>query len=122
MAKISRASRKPIYSILALSLFISIAYAGYKYMMPEPESAGIFLVAPTELEYGNTTITGLLTKDASDGKAGTFIVVLPDSRPVTLDAPGLDSMVGSTVEVAGLLIPGDSMFPMKMFVESIKAK
>lgn len=112
---------KTRWSLLVILIIASFAtYLGLKYLTPKPESAGIFLVASPDLTYGETTISGVLTKDAPAGKKGSFILVLPDSRPVVLDLTGLDAFLGQNVEVAGMLIPADEISPLMMTVKSIK--
>lgn len=113
-------TRWPLLIILIVATIIT--YLGFKYLSPKPKSAGIFLVAPTNLTYGDTTIEGILTKDSPASVKGTFLVVLPDSRPVVLDAPGLDGMIGNSVVVSGKLVPADDIFPMMMFVKTIHVK
>lgn len=114
-----RVSRKPIYLVLAFSLLVAICFGLYKtYFSPAP--APIFLINPAQLEYGQTTISGIIQKDVPAGKKGTFLLVLSDSRPVLLDVQGIDNLIGLKVSVTGTLSPSpDSFSPMSMVVQKI---
>ncbi len=106
--------------IIILIIFGAISYAGYKYFMPAPQQADIFAITPVSIQYGETTVSGLLRKDSPEGVDGNYLLVLDDSRIVVLDVVGLDKLVGSTVSVSGILTPAsDELHPMTMSVSTI---
>lgn len=116
MSKSRRVSRKPIYTILALSLILALGFSAYRYFYtPAP----IFLITQDTLEYGDTTVVGTLRKDAPVGKPGTYLLVLSDSRAILLDVKGLDNLLGLSVSATGYLLPADGDTPMSMTVSSI---
>lgn len=116
MSKSRRVSRKPIYTILALSLILALGFSAYRYFYtPAP----IFLITQDTLEYGDTTVVGTLRKDAPVGKPGTYLLVLSDSRAILLDVKGLDNLLGLSISVTGYLLPADGDTPMSMTVSSI---
>lgn len=116
--RLRRASRKPLYVILALSLFIAISYVGFRTLYP-PTPASIFLVDTIPLEYGDTTISGTLRKDSPVGEDGKYLLILSDSRPVLLDAQGVDNLLGLSISVTGYLLPTDGDTPISMTVNTI---
>jgi len=116
-----RPSSKPLYVILGLSLFIALAYVGFRTLYP-PQPSSIFLITPTPLEYGDTTISGTLRKDSPVGQDGNFLLILDDSRPILLDVKGLDNLLGLSVSVTGYLLPVDGDIPMSMTVSSISTQ
>lgn len=102
-----------------LSLMLALGYVGFRYLYP-PQSADIFVIGQaTPLEYGDTTVTGTLTKDSPLGEPGTYLLVLPDSQIIVLEINGLDALVGTKVTVTGILLPAASAIPMTMTVDSI---
>jgi len=116
MSKSRRVSRKPIYTILVLSLILALGFATYRSLYtPTP----IFLITQNTLEYGDTTVVGTLRKDSPVGKPGTYLLVLSDSRAITLDVKGLDNLLGFSVSVTGYLLPANGDTPMSMTVSSI---
>lgn len=105
--------------VLILSFVIAFGFVGYRYLYP-PTPAPIFMINTMQLEYGETTITGILQKDSPIGNNGSYILVLSDMRPVLLDAQGLDNFLGLKVTIAGVLSPAiDSDLPMTMKVNEI---
>ncbi len=113
-----RLSSKPLYLILGLSLFIALAYVGFRTLYP-PQPSSIFLINPTTLEYGDTTISGTLRKDSPIGQDGNYLLILDDSRPILLDVKGLDNLLGFPVTAQGYLLPADNNNPMFMTIKSI---
>jgi hypothetical protein len=72
------------------------------------------------LTYGVSTVNGTMTKTTSAAKNSQYILILPDTRPILLNAQGLDNLVGRQVSVSGILTPKiDDMTPMTMFVNTI---
>lgn len=122
MVKTRRASRKPLYIILAFSLVVALGYAGFNYLYP-PQSSQIMAITPAEISYGHTVVTGKLIKDAPLGKNGNYLIALQDMRVIYLTAGNIDGLVGSEVMASGLLSPpknpGD---PMIMVVSAIELK
>lgn len=116
----SKSRPKTRWSLIAILLVAAaLTYTGFRYLYP-PQSADIFVVESTPLQYGDTTITGELRKDAPVGEEGNFLLVLPDSRVIVLDVTGIDHLVGTTVSVAGYLSPTvDRSLPMYMTVQSL---
>lgn len=97
-----------------------LTYAGFKYLAPQAEPAPIFLITPTVVEYGDTTITGTLRKDVPIGEEGNYLLVLDDSRPVLLDVQAIDNLLDLNVSVSGTLSPApNSSSPMSMVVQKI---
>lgn len=118
-----RRAHKTRWNLIILLLVASaLTYAGYKYFMPAPQSAEIFLITPASLEYGDTTISGVLRKDTAVGQKGNYLVILADSRPVLLDIQGLDNLLGAEVSVSGYLTPSDSDSLISMKVNSLTLK
>jgi hypothetical protein len=105
--------------IIILIIFGAISYAGYKYFMPAPQQADIFAITPVSLTYGETTVSGILQKDSAVSSSGNYLLILPDSRPITLDVKGLDNLLGMSVNVSGFLLPADQYGPMFMQVKTI---
>ena len=62
-----------------------------------------------------------VTIQKNDSKSEqVFILVLADSRPVLLDATGLDTLLDQQVSVTGYLNPQfDDLTPLTMFVEEV---
>ena len=116
----SRASRKPLYIILALSLALSIGYVSLRPYFT-PQSPQIMAIDPSiSLTYGDTTVSGILQKDSPVAKPGNFILVLPDLRTIVLDVQGLDSLIGKPVSVSGNLSPApDTNSAMTMTVTQV---
>ena len=120
MSKPRRVSRKPIYTILALSLFIALGFAAFRALYP-PAPANIFLINPVPLQYGDTIVTGKLQKDTAIGIEGNYLLVLADGKLILLDIQGLDSFVGQSVTISGVLAPASAKgLPMTMTLTSIK--
>ncbi|MFZ2200033.1 MAG: hypothetical protein WAV40_04565 [Microgenomates group bacterium] len=118
-----RRVHKTRWNLIILLLIASVlSYAGYKYLLPHPQSAEIFLITPASLDYGDTTISGVLRKDTAVGEKGNYLVILPDSRPVLLDIQGLDNLIGAEVSVTGYLTPldGESLISMKVSSLTLK--
>ena len=119
MAKSRRvkSSRKSIYLILILVLVGILSYSYYRSQLTPTD---IFVIEESVVQYGDTTVTGTLTKDAVVGDPGNYILALPDGRPIILDAQGLDGFLGATVHVTGNLAPAtDSLSSMTMTVTTI---
>lgn len=120
MTKFKSKSKSTSYvrrSLLFIVLSIFAAVMGYgiynKYL--RPASAPIFLIEQTPLAYGETTLTGYLTKDSED----SFILVVPENRAISLDVSGLDHLLTKTVTVKGVLIPPEGSLPGYMSVKSL---
>ena len=116
-------ARKHKYTIIFFPLsiiiltFILINFNKYR---KNQRASEIFLIEETSLSLGQTTITGILQKDSPTGKTGTYLLVLPDSRPVILDIVGLDNLVGKRVNVTGNLTPSSKAgLPLSMTVSEI---
>ncbi len=117
MPKAKKISRKPIYLILGLSLIGSIGYISYRSMV---QPSDIFVIQESPVTFGDTMVTGSLRKDAPVGTAGTYLLILPDGRPIVLDAQGLDGLVGADVTVTGYLSPAiDAGSSMTMAVNTL---
>ena len=116
-----RPSSKPLYAILGLSLFIALAYVGFRTLYP-PQPSSIFLISPTLLEYGDTTVSGTLRKDSPVGQDGNYLLILDDSRPVLLDVKGIDNLLGQYVSVQGTLLPPESGDIGYMIVTQVSTK
>ncbi len=118
---VRRGSRQSIFIILGLSLVLSLGFVYFKSQKTDsPQSAGIFVVtsAPT---YGDTSISGVLRKDAPAGSPGKYILVNEDGVPIILDSTGVDNLIGSPVVVKGNLSRSvDGVAPMTMKVVSIE--
>ena len=99
--------------IVILILAFALTYSGYKYFF-RPTPAPIFLIAPTSLEYGDTSLRGVLRKDVPAGQPGTYLLALPDGRPVRLNISDSDHLLGQPVTVSGYLTPaqGDNILSM----------
>jgi hypothetical protein len=96
MSKSRRASRKPIYTILALSLAIALGFAAYRPLYPRP----IFLINPDQ-----------------PGKLRHLSLVLR-LRPILLDVKGLNVSL-APVSVTGYLLLADGDTPMSMIVSRL---
>ena len=115
-------SNKPIYLILLVSLVLSIGYLSLRKIFT-PQPSGVFFIEPTTMQYGNTTITGVLQKSSPLGVEGDYILVLPDARIIILDVNGLDQLVGSDVVVTGNLVaPSITNDQLTMQVSKITVK
>jgi len=108
-----------MYLILALSLTIAIGYSVWNtYFRAQP--INIMAIEQVPLSYGDTTLTGTLQKDSPAGVDGHFILALPDMRVVELGVQGVDSLIGFTVSVSGVLSPSvASAAPLTMTVNTI---
>jgi|GEM_PF-2684200 len=104
MAKLRRRSHLPL-SYFLIPLFLLIVVLGYGYYRSLVQPSNIFLIDEAAVQYGDTTVTGTLRKDTAVGETGNYLLILPDGRPILLDAQGLDSLVGSSVIVTGTLSP-----------------
>ena len=112
-----KSSRKSLYLILALVL---VGILSYSYYRSQLTPTNIFVIEESIVQYGDTTVTGTLTKDAVVGDPGNYILSLPDGRPIILDAQGLDGFLGATVHVTGNLAPAqDKLSSMTMTVTTI---
>ena len=119
MAKSRRVISRQIWAFLLVGFALAVGLTIYRNSHPA-KTTGIFQIEPASLNYGNTTVTGTLLKDAPVGEPGTFLLVLPDSRPITLDVQDLDGLLGETLAVSGRLLPAVSdSTPMSMTVSSI---
>ncbi|HBD02083.1 MAG: hypothetical protein UX63_C0032G0004 [Microgenomates group bacterium GW2011_GWB1_46_7] len=119
MAKLRRRSHLPL-SYFLIPLFLLIVVLGYGYYRSLVQPSNIFVIEETAIQYGDTTVNGILRKDTVIGESGTYILVLPDGRPILLDVQGLDNLVGSSVIVTGNLSPAiDTLSPMTMIVNTI---
>lgn len=114
-----RASKTRWNLIIILIIFGTISYAGYKYFNSQKTPANIFVVTPSAISYGNTTITGVLRKDSPVGESGNYLLILDDSRPVVLDVKGLDHLLGNKVMVSGYLLEATKVRPLFMKVNTI---
>ena len=119
MAKLRRRSQLPL-SYFLIPLFLLIVAFGYGYYRSLVQPSGIFVINEAVVQYGDTVVSGTLRKDTTLGKSGNYLLILADGRPILLDAQGLDSLVGSSVIVTGILSPairpGSSM---TMIVDTI---
>ena len=119
MAKLRRRSQLPL-SYFLIPLFLLIVALGYGYYRSLVQPSGIFVINEAVVQYGDTVVSGTLRKDTTLGKSGNYLLILADGRPILLDAQGLDSLVGSSVIVTGILSPairpGSSM---TMIVDTI---
>jgi len=119
MAKLRRRSHLPL-SYFLIPLFLLIVALGYGYYRSLVQASNIFLIDEAAIQYGDTVVSGTLRKDTTLGKSGNYLLILADGRPILLDAQGLDSLVGSSVIVTGILSPairpGSSM---TMIVDTI---
>lgn len=112
-----RTAKKTRWNLLVLlGLAFILSYAGYQYFMsaPAPQSADIFVIAEP-LEYGDTTLTGILRKDSAVGKTGKFYLALKDGQTVELSySKNLDNMISKRVTVMGYLTPksGAQVYPV----------
>ena len=106
--------------IIILIIFGAISYAGLKYFMPAPQQADIFAIMPDQLTYGNTTVDGVIQKDAPAGEQGVYFLALPDFRHITLEITGIDNLLGLHVSVNGYLEPATENSPIKMLVTSVR--
>jgi hypothetical protein len=116
----SKFSRAPIYTFIIL--LSALLYVSYQYFLPHPQANGVFAVTTpmVSLTYGVSTVNGTMTKTTSAAKNSQYILILPDTRPILLNAQGLDNLVGRQVSVSGILTPKiDDMTPMTMFVNTI---
>jgi hypothetical protein len=112
--RLNRASRKPVYLVIAFSLLLAIGYAVYKsYFAPTP--ANVMVIEPAPLTYGMTTISGGLHKDSQGG----FVLVLPDRRVVALDVKGIDNLDGMPVTVTGNLTQALTMSVAKITLQNL---
>jgi|GEM_PF-3035744 len=116
--KTTRVSRRPVLIILGLSLLLTLGFVSYRMLYP-PAPVKIFSITPIPLEYGDTTITGVLRKDSPVGKVGQYTLILKDTRAIFLDVKNIDSLLGSQVYVQGLLIPPEGKTPGFMKVNKI---
>lgn len=117
-----RVSHKSLFIFLGFALLAIIGFGVWRiYLRPAPSAIDIFAVGQSELSYGDTTVSGTLRKDAPSGQSGTYILVLPDGRPILLDVSGLDSLLSKSVVVSGNLSPSVGDSPMTMVVSSVKA-
>lgn len=119
MAKARRVkpSRTPLYIFLALVL---VGIFSYRYYRSSLSPADIFVIQESPVTFGDTMVTGNLRKDAPAGEDGTYLLILPDGRPIILDAQGLDGLVGADVTATGYLSPAaDANSSMTMAVSTI---
>jgi hypothetical protein len=107
--------------IIILIIFGAISYAGLKYFMPAPQQADIFAITPVEIQYGETTVSGVLRKDSPAGGEGNYLLELDDMRIIVLEVSGVDNLLGQNILVSGILSPATSeLHPMSMLVSLIK--
>lgn len=110
---------KPKTRWLLVSILIAasaLTYFGYRYFLQPPtaQPADIFMIA-SELEYGDTTISGLIQKDTTLNKEGKYYLVLEDGHVIELLSSGLDSMVNRQVTAYGYLTPKIDEFSLPLF-------
>lgn len=74
----------------------------------------------SNLQYGRTTISGTLIKDAALGSVGRFYLAQNDGTYILLNTKDLDNLVGSSVSVYGTLTPptSEESFPY-MVIEQL---
>lgn len=112
-----KSSRKSIYLLLALILVGILSYSYYRSQLTPTD---IFMIEESPVTFGDTIVTGSLRKDAPIGEKGNYLLVLPDGRPILLDAQGLDGLMGADVTVTGYLSPAaDKSSAMTMAVNTI---
>ena len=100
-----RASRKPLYLILALSLLLAISYVTLRsYLTPAPLDIDII----STLSYGPVELDGYIQKDAPVGEKGQYLFVAPSTNILVIEAQNLDFFVGSKVHATGTMIPPTS--------------
>lgn len=119
----AKSKKLPVYLIVA-SLALAVLGLWWfqnKKTSSSAETAGIFVVTP--LEYGNTTLSGVIQKDAAVGDVGKYYLVTSDSHTILLDAQDIDAMIDETVVATGYLTPpaaeGDLPY---MIVSSMESK
>jgi hypothetical protein len=119
----SKKSRRkfPVVVVVIGFMIIGALWGAYRFSPHQSASLpGIFVITP--LEYGNTTLIGVLQKDTSVGKAGKYLLTVND-RIILLDTSGVDSLVGTSVKVAGYLTPPiDSTSLPTMSVTSMESQ
>ncbi len=98
-------SLHPLRTLAILIFLGGFAYGAWGKSVGQP--ADIFVVAEP-LIYGDTTLTGIIQKDAGLGQEGNYYLTLSDGRIIGLDATGIDTMVSREVVVSGYLYPKES--------------
>lgn len=113
---------KSLYLVIAISLVIT-GYIGVRSYLT-PQTANIMEIAPVNIQYGHTTVTGTIQKNsASSYGIVSYTLMLRDLRAIKLDVQDLDSLVGAEVQVTGELSPPPvANYPMTMTVSEIKLK
>lgn len=88
--------------VLSLIILGGLSYSLYRVIPRQP--ANVFLVTePTS--YGEVTMAGTIYKDAPTNQEGIYYLYTADGRAITLDAVGIDPMIGLAVIVSGQLSP-----------------
>jgi len=107
MSKSRRASRKPIYIIITLSLTLAIGYSLWNtYLRPEPVK--VMVVGQENLAYGEVSLFGSIRKESlSNGKLN-YVLITDTGRALPLNVTGIDTLIGFKVKVTGLYLPLDS--------------
>lgn len=90
--------------IVILLVAATLTYTLFRYLYP-PQPADIFLIDSASLNYGETTLTGVLNKNAPAGEEGDYLLVLPEGNVIVLDVEGVDNLLGLTISAQGFLLP-----------------
>lgn len=121
MPKRRKKSSNPVTPLLLILSFLIATLGVYSYVRFRPVGpAEIFLVEPVALSEGETTLAGTLVKDSPAGEEGTYLLILADSRIVSLDIQDADALLGLPVIVEGLLtLPSSASDSPSMIVVSL---
>lgn len=113
-------SSPPSYTMPLLVLALLIAtLAVYAYIRFRPVAvAEIFVIDPTPLSQGPTTLSGTLIKDTAAGVDGTYLLLLSDNQVVTLDLQDSDELLGMSVTAEGSLLLLEDSNPF-MYIASL---
>lgn len=108
--------------IISLIILGGIVYSLYRVVPRSLQPVDIFVVTDP-LEYGETSLTGVLSKDTAVGEVGNYYLNLTDGRSVILDVQGMDDFLGLTFTASGFLNPpnSNSILPF-MSVTSMEGK
>ena len=95
--------------LIVVLLVFGAAWGIYRFVFQPQQTAevaGIFVITP--LEYGDSTLSGLIMSDTSENTTRYFLVTegeLP--RNILLSVDNIESLVNSYVTVSGYLYPPD---------------
>lgn len=85
-----------------------------------PQGLEINVIQESDMQYGDTVLTGLLQKDTAPGIEGNYLLILGNNKLVLLDIQNIDYLVGAAVSVSGFLSPANTAGqPMTMSVRDI---